>query len=156
MTSNMIGKMIDLSKEKKGLLSEILKLTKEQKEIIKNEDMDELGKVLSQKDKLMASIDLLDVNFLSLYKSIKEEEQVDSMEKINAKKYSNMIALKEIVAEINDILTETSMIDKENTRIMKSNLEHIKSDLKQVKEVKKAYKGYNYEAIESILIDQKQ
>lgn len=156
MINEMVSKMIELCKEKERFLLEILKLTKDQKDLIKNEDVDQLDEVLSKKDKLMASIDLLDASFLSLYNNIKTEENVDGIDRINSEKYSNIEDLKEIVSEINNILSTISRIDNENTKMMKANLENIKSGLKHVKEVKKAYKGYNYEAVESMLIDEKK
>lgn len=156
MTTNMINEMIELCREKKKILIEILRLTEDQRFLIKEENMDGLGELLAKKDKLMQDIDLLDVNFMSLYKSIKSEENVDSIEKINVNKYSNIETLKGIVNELNIILNTISMVDNENTKMMKTHLENIKSGLKHVKEVKKAYKGYNYEAVESMMIDEKK
>ena len=104
----------------------------------------------------MASIDLLDMSFLSLYNEVKELEGISSLDEINSIKYINLRQLKEVIGNINILLSNISLIDKENTEIMKSNLENIKLGLKHVKEVKKAYNGYNYEGVESILIDEKK
>ena len=152
----MINNMIQLSNEKKVLLKDILNLTQKQKTVIEDENMDALTKVLSDKDQIMKSIDLLDINFLSLYNSIKSMENIDSMEDIDVDKYSNMKILKSNINEISLILNSIKILDNDNTRMMKTNLQNIKSGLKHVKEVKKAYKGYNYEAVESMLIDEKK
>lgn len=156
MTINILDRMIKLSKDKKVFLREILKLTKDQKVFIQDEDMDGINNIISQKEKLMSSIDLLDINFLSLYKEVKELEDINSLDEINVNKYSNLKELKESIGNINILLSNISVIDKENTEIMKNNLENIKLGLKHVKEVKKAYKGYNYESEASILIDEKK
>lgn len=156
MTINILDKMIHLSKDKKVYLTEILKLTKDQKGFIQNEDMDGINNIISEKEKLMSSIDLLDIDFLSLYNEVKELEGIKSIDEVNGMKYSNLKDLKEIIGNINILLSNISVIDKENTKIMKSNLENIKHGLKHVKEVKKAYKGYNYESDGSILIDEKK
>lgn len=156
MTYDNVKKMIELSLKKKDILIQILKLTTTQADTIENDNIDNLSKILIQKEKLMEEIDILDRDFLSLYNDIKSEEGIDNLEKINIEKYANIKSLKEIVTEINTILNDISMIDRNNTIKMKSNVDRIKSDLKQVKEVKRAYKGYNYEAVESILIDEKQ
>lgn len=156
LTINIIDKMIELSEGKKRYLTEILRLTKKQKGFIENEDMDELNKIMSEKEKLMESIDLLDVDFLSLYKEIGQEENIDTIDKINSIKYNNLGELQGIIGNINIILSNISVIDNQNTEIMKNNLENIKSGLRHVKEVKKAYKGYNYEMAGSILIDEKK
>ncbi|MCQ4925573.1 flagellar protein FlgN [Tissierella carlieri] len=156
MTYDNVKKMIELSLKKKDILIQILRLTTTQAGTIENDNIDNLSKILIQKEKLMEEIDILDRDFLSLYNDIKSEEGIDNLEKINIEKYANIKSLKEIVTEINTILNDISMIDRNNTIKMKSNVDRIKSDLKQVKEVKRAYKGYNYEAVESILIDEKQ
>ncbi|MGJ0847476.1 flagellar export chaperone FlgN [Tissierella praeacuta] len=156
MTYDNVKKMIDMSLEKKEILVEILRLTKAQGENIENDDMDNLGKLLAEKEKLMEKVDILDKDFLYLYNIIKSEENIESLEKINIEKYANIKSLKEIVIEINTILNQISSIDRNNTIKMKSNVDKIKSDLKQVKEAKRAYKGYNYEAVGSMLIDEKK
>lgn len=156
MTINIIDKMISLSKDKNEYLRDILKLTKEQKSFIQKDDMDGIENIISEKENLMSSIDLLDVQFLSLYNEIKELENITSIDEINSIKYSNLSELKEEIGNLNILLSNITVIDKENTKIMKENLENIKYGLKQVKEVKRAYKGYNYESEESILIDEKK
>lgn len=156
MTVEMINKTIKLSQEKKVLLNEILNLTKKQKDLIEEDNIDDLGIVLIDKENLMNKIDLLDKEFLSLYNSIKLEEEIDSLDKIDTRKFKNIKSLKDIISEVNSILTEISSLDRENTNNMKSNIEKIKLNIKQVKKAKKAYKGYNYEGIESMLIDEKK
>lgn len=156
MIINMINNMIQLSNEKKVLIEDILNLTKDQKSFIINENMDGLTKVLSDKDEIMKNIDLLDMDFISLYNNIKSMENISSMEEIDVDKYSNIKLLKSNINEISLILNNIRLLDNDNTRMMKTNLENIKSGLKHVKEVKKAYKGYNYEAPTSMLIDEKK
>lgn len=156
MTQENVKGMIELSSEKKALLIQILKLTKTQSDLIENEKIDDLSIVIVQKEKLMQEIDILDKKFLSLYNSIKSDEGIDSLEKINIEKYANLKSLKEVVAEINSVLNDISIIDRNNTIKMKSQVDKIKSDLKQVKQAKRAYKGYNYEPVESMLIDEKK
>ncbi len=156
MNINIIDRMIQLSKDKKTYIRDILKLTKEQRVFIENEDMDGINNIIAEKEKLMASVDLLDIQFLSLYNEVKESEGIKSLDQIDGIKYKNLNQLQEVIGNINILLSNISVIDKENTRIMKNNLENIKQGLRHVKVVKKAYKGYNYESQASILIDEKK
>lgn len=156
MTADRINKIIKLSQEKKILLIEILSLTKKQKDLIEEDNIDDLGIVLIDKENLMNKIDLLDKDFLSLYNSIKSDEGIDSLEKIDIRKFDNLKSLKDIISEINKILDDISSIDRENKKNMKSNIDKVKLNIKQVKKGKKAYKGYNYETVESMLIDEKK
>lgn len=156
MISKNIDKMIQLSKAKKEDLSEILELTKKQKIYIENDKMDSLDDTISAKDNLMNKIDLLDLEFLSLYGEIKKMENVESLDEINFEKYKNITRLQENIREINRILKNIASIDKENTRIIKEEFSEVKSGLRQVKEVRKAYKGYNYSPGGSVLLDEKK
>ena len=156
MTYDNVKKMIELSGEKKSFLNEILEITKLQQGLIQDEQMEELNQSLLAKESLIGKIDIIDREFLKLYDQVKAQEHIDSLDKIDMQKYSNIKSLKEIVSEINTILNNISIIDKNNTIKMKSNVDKIKSDLKQVKEAKRAYKGYNYENVGSILIDEKK
>lgn len=156
MNSKSINNMIQLSQAKKELLIEILELTKIQKDLIEIDNIDKLDSILEEKESLMGNIDALDIEFLSLYNSIIKDENVESMEEIDTKKHKNIKALQDIIKDINIILKDITDLDEKNTLNMKNNLDMIKSELKQMKEVKKAYKGYNYEVAESILIDEKK
>ncbi len=156
MTANNINKIISLSKDKKILVTDLLKLTQKQKVIIDNDNLDDLGLVLGDKQNIMNKIDVLDKDFLGLYSTIKSDEGIDNFHSIDVKKFDNIKILREIVEEVNNILTSISILDNENTMKMKSNIDKLKLDIKQVKEGKKAYKGYNYESAVSMLIDEKK
>ena len=156
MVTNNIEEMIELSFRKRNILIEILDLTKRQKSYINEDNMDEVNIILQKKEELMKKIDIYDKEFIHNYQIVKNQEGIDSMDMIDIRKYGNLKSLKSIVNEINTILNQITMIDQENMINMQSSIIKIKSDLKQVKEVKRAYKGYNYESGESILIDKKK
>jgi len=156
VTGENISKMIRLSVDKRDRLKEIFNLTKDQEEVIKEDRTEDLGKLLSKKDKLMEMVDDLDREFISLYEAVKVKEQVDSFYDLDVKKYGQLRDLKDIVGDINKILDQLASLDKRNIESMKASLDRTKSDLKQVKEVQRAYKGYSYEESGSILIDEKK
>lgn len=153
---NDINKIILLSMEKKSSLDKMLNLTENQQKAIEEEDLDLIGTILEDKEKLIIKIDKIDIQFIELYNSIKEKEGISSFDEIDVKKYDNIKNLKNIVSEINNILRKISNIDKENTKKMKLSITNIKLDIKNVKKGKEAYKGYNHESVESILIDEKK
>ena len=156
MINENIGKMIELSMKKKEYLLDILDLTKKQENIIEEDKLDELDNILQEKEKLMGKIDDLDGEFLTVYNHIKEEEKIDSFEKLPIERYENVKELKAIVNEINNILNTLTILDKNNINKMKANLEKTQSELKNVKVGKRAYKGYSYGDVGSIFIDEKK
>lgn len=153
---NNIDKIIALSREKKNILDLILDLTNKQEKAIEDDDLDTLAFILEEKENLMSKIDTKDIQFLKLYELLKGKEGVDTFDEIDINKYNNIKDLKNVVADINDILTEIYNLDKKNREKMKSNIDNVKLNIKNVKKGKKAYKGYNYENGDSILIDEKK
>lgn len=153
---NNIDKMIFISKEKKELLDTILDLTNKQKEAIEKNDLENLGLILEDKEKLMGKIDSMDIEFLKVYNFLKEKEGIETFNEIDIEKYNNLKCLKDIVSDINNVLRGISNQDKENTKTMKLSINNIKQDIKNVKKGKKAYNGYNYENADSMLIDEKK
>lgn len=156
MNIENINKMIELSIEKKKKLNEILNLTKEQTRLIVDDNLDEMEKLLQNKQKHMEDIDRLDIEFLKLYGELKKSEGIESISNIDLKKYSNLKDLKNQVKSINSVLDKISELDKKNTEKMKKNLKDVQKNIKNVRDGKKAYKGYNADQNPSIMIDEKK
>ncbi len=153
---NNIEKIITLSKEKEKLLDIMLDLTIKQGQIIEDDDLDGLALILNEKENIMAKVDGMDIEFLKLYDSLKVKEGIKTFEEIDVDKYNNIKDLKDIVRSINTTLRKISKVDKENTQNMKISINNVKLDIKNVKKGKRAYKGYNYENTDSMLIDEKK
>ena len=156
MITASIDKLISLSKEKNQLINEIYGFTKAQKQEIEKEDINNLNKILDEKDKLIKKINKIDIEFLNIFSQIKKEEGVENIYDLDVNKYPNLKDLKNIVTEISSTLMAISLLDEENNKNMKKRLEQVKLELKRVKEGQRAYKGYNVPMTESILIDEKK
>ena len=155
ITAN-IDKLISLSKEKNQLINEMYGFTKAQKQEIEKEDINNLNKILDEKDKLIKKINKIDIEFLNIFSQIKKEEGVENIYDLDVNKYPNLKDLKNIVTEISSTLMAISLLDEENNKNMKKRLEQVKLELKRVKEGQRAYKGYNVPMTDSILIDEKK
>ena len=153
MEEKLVQELIGLSKEKANYLTNILDLTKEQKRIINEENMERLNQIIEKKSK---EIDKLDVSFIMKLSQLKKENNIGDLNEIDTKKYPNLKELKEVVAQITSILMAISIVDKENNKALEEGLEKVKLNLKKVKEGKKAYKGYNKSIPQSMLIDEKK
>lgn len=156
MITASIDKLISLSKEKNQLINEIYGFTKAQKQEIEKEDINNLNKILDEKDKLIKKINKIDIEFLNIFSQIKKEEGVENIYDLDVNKYPNLKDLKNIVTEISSTLMAISLLDEENNKNMKKRLEQVKLELKRVKEGQRAYKGYNVPMTDSILIDEKK
>lgn len=156
MTKELIDELISISKEKNQLLVEMQKITKGQREEIKEEDMENLNEILDKKDYIIKEINKLDISFLTIFSQIKKNEDIQNIDEMDIEKYPNLEELKKAVKEVSSTLIAISLMDKENNDSMKAKLEETKMEIRKIKDGKKAYKGYNATIVESILIDEKK
>lgn len=156
MVEKLIDELITITEEKRGLLNQVYKFTKIQKEEIKEDQMEDLNIALDEKDKLIKDINELDVSFLTIFSQIKKEEDVENINELDFKKYPNLKNLQKIIKEVAMGLEDISQIDRENNKVIKSKLEETKMDLRRIQDGKRAYKGYNNEIVGSILLDEKK
>lgn len=156
MEEKLVQELIGLSREKANYLTNILDLTKEQKRVIKEENMERLNQIIEKKSEIIKKIDKLDVSFITKFSQLKKENNIGDLNEIDTEKYPNLKELKEVVAQITSILMAISIVDKENNKALEENLGKVKLSLKRVKEGKKAYKGYNKSISQSMLIDEKK
>lgn len=152
----IVEELIGLSISKKEKLLEILKFTREQKNLIKEDKMEALEKNLYAKEIKMKEIDVLDLDYLKQFEKLKEVEKIEAIGEIDLGRFSNLKTLKEVTLEISSLLGEINALDSENNKLFKEKFKDIKSQLKTVKDVKTAYKGYNIKASGSILIDERK
>lgn len=156
MTKDKIDELISLSREKNQLINEMYNFTKGQKEEIKKEDMDNLNKILDNKDNLIKEINKLDRTFLTIFSQIKKDENIENIDELDVQLYPNLKELKDIVTEISSTLVAISLLDEENNNNIKKKIEETKMELRKVKDGQRAYKGYNVPMTGSILIDEKK
>ena len=156
MTKELIDELISISKEKSQLLVEMQKITKGQREEIKEEDMENLNEILDKKDYIIKEINKLDISFLTIFSQIKKNEDIQNIDEMDIEKYPSLEELKKAVKEVSSTLIAISLMDKENNNSMKAKLEETKMEIRKIKDGKKAYKGYNATIAESILIDEKK
>ena len=156
MTKELIDELISISKKKNQLLNEMHKITKEQREEIKKDEMDNLNEILNEKDHIIEEINKLDVSFLTIFTQIKKEEGIENIDELDIERYPNLKTLKDIIKEISSTLIAISLLDEKNNKAMKESLEETKMELRKIKDGKRAYKGYNATITKSMLIDEKK
>lgn len=156
MSEELIEELIDISKEKLSLLNLMLKFTKEQKNFIKEDNIEKVNLIINKKDNLIEKIDSLDIQFLSKFIHLKKENNVEDINELNIEDFPKLKDLKEIIEEISSTLMALSLLDEENKTKLKMDLENVKSNLKNIKKGKKVYNSYNKTLNNSILIDEKK
>lgn len=159
MIKDNIKNMIKVSEDKKALMDEFHRLTREQNKLIKEnqDDISPLDKLIEEKSKIIKKVDNLDKKFLLDYESIKEKLDVETLTDVDGSEYPEIKDLKLLIEDINLGFKEISKLDKENNHLIKKNMDGIKSELRSVKGVKRAQKGYGNQAEnQSIMIDERK
>ncbi len=153
-----LQELILLSIKKKDIMQKILDVTKRQKKFIDIGKIDTVIKQLELRDDFMKEVDSLDLVFHEEFSKLKDNLQVESLDKIDIDKYPQIKNLKDIVDEIMDITKEIKVIDDENVFNLHGDKDEIGNKLKAMRQRKKmsnAYRGYKKQ-VTSIFFDDKK
>ncbi|WIF93906.1 flagellar export chaperone FlgN [Caminicella sporogenes] len=138
-----IEKLIELSKEKKKVMENILGTIRLQKRFIELENIDAFLKQDELKQKYITIIEELDYKFCTLFNKLKSDFNIDSIEKIDINKYSRVKNLREVVCQILKLEQEIKTKEFENIQLLKENNNYLSNKFKFMKQGKKAIEKYN-------------
>lgn len=156
--NEIINYLLRLSDAKLVLMKDLLKLTKEQGNILETEKDEILDKLIQQKQTIIDKIDLLDREFVEKYSLLKKELGIESLQELKGQRMLDLQELKKKVHEIVEVVETIRPLDQENTEKIKKNIAKAKHNLKTIKTGRKAVTGYNNPFMEtsSIFIDKKK
>jgi len=137
------NKMTELVSAKKQLLTEMLKLTNAQTPVIKEGSLDELQKLIEEKQKLIDQIDKLDIGFSNYLEQLKAATGVSKLEEIDVSRYPGAIQLKQATAEVLEIVREISGIEKVNSEKSKELLKQLGSQIQRINQGRKINNAYS-------------
>lgn len=140
--SKIIEELIEISKNKYRFLQIILGIEKNINKSIELDMGQNIVKQIELKDKYTNEVDKLDVKFYNLFNGLKSKFDVDTIDKIDVKRYPQLTELKKIVGEILNVTAEIKIIDNQNTEILRSNMGEKSNRLKVIKQGKKAANAY--------------
>lgn len=131
--------LIESQHQKKEILKSILKLTKEQSNLLeeKSFEPDDFTNIIQKKELLIKKLEVLDNGFQQLFEKVKDELTK------NKYNYKNEIAeLKETITTIADLSTELKLKEKVNKRKVETYLALKKKDVKEFKKSKQSIDNY--------------
>ncbi len=159
MAQKLISELINISKDKKKHLINILKLTKKQSEAIQNDKIEDVQNYIVDKQKEIDIIDKSDNDFVNNYNKLKNVLNITKLQEIDKELHPEIKLLKSEIQEINELLNKIFSIEFNNNENMKKSFNEVKTKLKQIRKGKKATLGYtnNYNNINnSIFINKKK
>ena len=129
----------DSLKKKNRLLDHLLKLTQEQEELIKEEDIedDKFDKIIEEKEPLIEKVTELNIGFEQVYDRIKEELVS------NKDKYHEEIqSLQRLIQELTDKGVRLQALEKRNKVNIELYLKDKRNDIKNFKLSNKTVSNY--------------
>ncbi len=137
--------MIGASKTKKQYLREMLELTREQGNIIEQQDVEGLSRLIDEKQTRIDEINTLDDVFEESFMRIKQELKVNDIKElleIESNYQSHMVLLKKEVSEIITLIEDLKNLEKENSEKLSRQKDDVSRKLKEVRSNKLAANRY--------------
>jgi len=150
MTANLnnspekyIERLIDILKKKHVLLRSILSLTQAQSSQINEDSIEELQKLIDEKQHVIDDINKLDEEFSVYFVRLKTTLKINSLDELNAAEVEGTRHLKEITAGIINLITEISEIEKTNDDKSKEVLGKLGGEIKKINQGLKVNSTYS-------------
>ena len=137
-----IDRLIDKLKKKHVLLRSILSLTQAQSSQINEDSIEELQKLIDEKQHVIDDINKLDEEFSVYFSRLKTTLKINSLDELNAAGVEGTRHLKEITAGIINLITEISEIEKANDDKSKEVLGKLGGEIKKLNLGKKVNTMY--------------
>jgi hypothetical protein len=140
--NKIIDKLIQISKNKHRYVSITLGIQKNLSMYIEQGRTENIAKQIELKDKYLSRVQKMDMDFYALFSELKLSLGVDSIDKINGKKYPQLKELKKIVGEIIKLNEEIDIIDSQNTKILTKDMGETSNKLRGIKQGRRAANAY--------------
>lgn len=136
INDNDLKRLISFIEHKLSLLNEVLEISKNQAEVIANENIDRLNDLIASKQLRMNKIDKVDRQMHKIFIRIRSNYGIQKIEELK------IDTIQLFFNKINEILLEIYEIDKKNSELAHGKYEEIKGKLKNAKKEKKVASKY--------------
>lgn len=137
-----VRKMIELSAKKHSLLEDMLALTQAQSNTITEDGIENLHKLIAEKQAKIEDINKLDEEFGACFNKLKQELGIESLDEVKGADIPGIKDLQDVVGRIMELLKEISRIESENNENAKKLLDDLSSKIKMINQGKTANTAY--------------
>jgi intergrase/recombinase len=151
--------MTDILLKKQSFLSGLFELTKRQTEVINEEAVEQLQKVISEKQVIIDRINRLDDEFGEFFSSFKTGLGVETLEQAaDISKLTGLAELKNSVKAVKKLINEIHSLELDNSKKAKEVLDELGREIRKVNQGKKITNAYKPAPIvgASYFIDKKE
>lgn len=152
-------KLVEVSREKQIKLEELLFLTNAQSKAIEEEGIENIEKLLNDKQKKIEEINKNDEEFYVYYEKIKEMYSIKNIKNLEASNIKGVRELQEVIGNIKKTIQQISELEKENNEKVKKILKDLGEKIRKINQGKKASNVYSSDSETnsvSYFIDQKK
>ncbi len=136
-------RMVEILDRKQLLLEDMLALTQAQTPVIMADTLDELERLIDEKQQKIEAIDKLDEEFSVYYERLKATANVKKLDDIDARAFPGAKLLKERTGEILELVNSISQIEKSNNEKSRKLHEQLGSEIKKINQGKRINNAYN-------------
>lgn len=155
MVENIIIEMIELTEKKLESLDVILNLKSKQKEVIDQENMDDLSTIIDSIQEQINIIDKIDSLYILKLNELKSSTGMESIAQLNNEMYPKSRVLQDKLSKTNSKLQLIKALDDENNHLINEKFQETKDMLKNLRQGKKMAKGYFTEYNGTMFIDER-
>lgn len=137
-----ISRLNEILVKKQGLLEEIFDFTRQQKEALSEDNMNEMEILLAKKQVRMDAVDKLDQQFMVYMQGLKRTAGVKSLDELPAGQIPGAAELKQNTARVLELLREIKTVDDENTAFAHKKMADIKGKMVKSNNFKKVSAAY--------------
>jgi predicted transcriptional regulator len=138
-----IERLIDISSKKDSCLNEILHLTIAQSEAIKEDGLEDLQKLIDDKQRKIEEINKADEDFNVYFTRLKQKLGIGRLDEINNPEIKGVKELQEIIARIMKLVGKISEIENQNINRANNLLNDFGSNIRRINEGKRVNNAYN-------------
>jgi len=140
--NEFINELVEISTRKKTFLEKIALATKIQFEAIEKNDLNELDKLIDEKQKYIDEINILDNDFELIFEKIKDISGLSKLGDVLKSNDDLFIGLKTKIADILKVIEEIKNIENINSKKLSEQKNEIGKKMRELSKGKLAQKSY--------------
>ena len=155
--TNQVKVLIELSQKKRNCLKNMLQYTEQQTEPIKNQNYEQLDKLIDLKQKQIETVDQFDDEFNDKFSKLKTALGVKNIADARSLDKDNTAELQTYIIEISDIIIKIQKLEQENSEIAKQIQKETKQKIHEFGDGKKIASSYTkIQAAPPVFFDKKK
>jgi phosphate uptake regulator len=145
----VLNQMVALSGKKLEMLTELKKLSEQQRQAFQDNNIAAVEPILNKKDEIIRYVRQLDDAFLKASGTLKEMLGIEKLDDLSKFELAGRNEIKRLIADITDTVESIIKIEQDSYKNVSEMKNEISNRIKSVNTGKKATKAYNIKPFEN-------